>query len=328
MKKQITGKDIVFYAVILILVLVMIYSGLRILESTVLHQDQTASTQPHSKTIERDGVKYFPRQDITVILLLGIDQEGKAQSSGSYNNPGAADMVSLLVFDELRSECTVLCLNRDTMMQIPVTGIGGKPAGTIYGQLALAHTYGSGLQDSCENTVKAISDYLYGTRIDYYVSLRMDAIAQINDAVGGVTVDVTEDFTAVDPSIGTGRVTLTGSQALSYIRSRKDLGNQLNISRIDRQKAYMDGFIAALRGQMADSEAFLLELYEQIAQYTVTDCSATALNGLAKRYADYEFMGVVCPEGENIHGEAYYEFYADEEELDRLILDMFYAPKD
>ena len=32
-------------------------------------------------------------------------------------------------------------------------------------------------------------------------------------------------------------------------------------------------------------------------------------------------------EGENKLGEEYYEFYADEEKLDALILQLFYAPK-
>lgn len=327
MKKQKIFKDIAFYAIILILVLVMIYSGLRILESTVFHQDQTDGTQAPSKTIERDGVKYFPRQDIMVVLLIGIDQEGIAQSSNSYNNPGAADMVSLLVFDENAGACTVLCLNRDTMMDIPVLGIGGKPAGSRSGQLALAHTYGSGLHDSCENTRKAVSQFLYGLNIDYYLSVRMDAIAMANDAVGGVTVNVTDDFSEADPTIGMGSVTLMGDQALSYVRSRKGVGNQLNISRIQRQKDYMEGFLLSLREKLDTSGNFMLELYEDIADYVVTDCSATTLNNLAKRYADYPVTQILYPEGENVQGETYYEFYADEEKLDQLILELFYAPK-
>ena len=42
------------------------------------------------------------------------------------------------------------------------------------GQLALAHTYGSGEEDSCENTVLAVENLLYGVGIDHYVSLTMD----------------------------------------------------------------------------------------------------------------------------------------------------------
>ena len=54
------------------------------------------------KTLIRNGVAYYPRQDITVLLVLGIDQEGPAVDSGSYNNAGDADAVMLVIFDETK----------------------------------------------------------------------------------------------------------------------------------------------------------------------------------------------------------------------------------
>ena len=62
---------IAFVSIVLILVLVMIYSGLQVLESTVFHIGSGQSSAVTRKTIERDGVAYFPRQDITVILVMG-----------------------------------------------------------------------------------------------------------------------------------------------------------------------------------------------------------------------------------------------------------------
>ena len=126
--RKIAGK-IAYLCVILILVLVMIFSGLQILESTVFHDGQGTEETIPSKTIVRDGIEYFPRQDITVLMVLGIDKFGPVQDSESYNNSGAADMVSLLIFDEETQICNVLCLNRDTMMNMPVLGVGGKEAG-------------------------------------------------------------------------------------------------------------------------------------------------------------------------------------------------------
>ena len=151
MKKHKHKKDLVFFAVILILVLVILYSGLRILESTVLRSGTGQEAAYTRKTITRGGVDYYPRQDITTVLVLGIDQSGPVAVSEGYMNRGAADLVMLLVFDESRQTCDILQLNRDTMLRMPVLGLGGRKAGTSYGQLALAHTYGSGLDDSCEN---------------------------------------------------------------------------------------------------------------------------------------------------------------------------------
>lgn len=319
-------RKVAFSSVILILVLVMVYSGLQILESTVFYQE-AEETAPSSKTITRDGISYFPRQDITVMMVLGIDQFGPVQDSGSYNNTGASDLVMLMIFDETNETIRVLSLNRDTMLDMPVLGIGGKRAGTAFGQLALAHTYGSGLEDSCENIRKAVSDFLYGIKIDYYVSINMDAITILNDAVGGVTVTVTEDFSAVDPSIGMGEVTLQGQQAIHYVRSRKDVANQMNITRMERQIEYAEGFLDAVNKKLEEGTSFVVSAYDDISDYMVTDCSSNAILGMMERYAGYTLVEIVSPEGENVKGESYMEFYVDEEALDELILRLFYAPK-
>lgn len=328
MKKRKYAKEFGYLCAILFLSFVMLYSGLRILESTVLRPQRAAKNEFVKKTVVKDDVAYFPRQDITTVLLMGIDRYGPVEDSGSYQNPGAADMDILLIFDEANEVCNALHLNRDTMLEMPVLGIGGKPAGSYYGQLALSHTYGSGLEDSCENTCQTVSDFLNGIKIDYYVAMHMDAISILNDAVGGVTVTVTEDFSRVDPAIGMGEVTLMGEQAITYVRTRKDIGDQLNLSRIQRQENYIDGFVESFRRKQAADPEFLVDTYDAVAPYLVTDCALNVISGMIERYGDYKIGEVVTPEGENVLGEEYYEFYVDEEKLEELILRLFYAPKE
>ena len=326
MKKRKLIRNLAFAAALLLLLLVMVYSGFRIVESVVLTTGQEEEAVAR-KTIHRDGTAYFPRQDITTVLVMGIDQQGPVEDSGSYQNPGAADVNMLLIFDEASQLCHVLHINRDTMLDMPVLGLGGRQAGTWFGQLAMSHTYGSGLQDSCENTRQAVSDLLYGLYIDYYIAMNMDAIAIANDAVGGVTVNVTEDFSRVDPTITMGTVTLTGQQAINFVRTRKDVGDQLNLTRITRQQEYIDGFAEKFRArQKADSE-FVAALYEEMSPYIVTDCSVNAVSGMMRHYGDYAIGQVRTLPGENVLGEEYYEFYVDEQALDGLILDLLYAPK-
>lgn len=311
----------------LVLLLVFIYSGVQILESTVFFEKEMGTTYRTSKTIERDGVEYFPRQDMTVLMVMGIDQTGEVKDSGSYNNPGAVDAVMLMVFTEKDKSVRVLTLNRDTMLEMPVLGVGGKPAGTAYGQLALSHTYGNGLQESCENTKDTVSGLLYGLYIDYYVSLNMDAISIVNDAVGGVPVTVTDDFSAIDPSITMGEMTLHGQQATTYVRSRSGVGDELNISRMERQKDYAEGFLDVLKEKALADSSFILRAYEDASPYMVTDCSSTVWASMLDKYADYTLVEVVSPKGENKVGEKYMEFYLDEEALDEVVLRLFYAPK-
>ena len=326
MKNQKQTKELLYFAALLILVLVIIYSGLQILESTVLRPEyQTVVVE--RKTITRDGVDYFPRQDVTTVLVLGIDQFGPVEDSGTYNNQGAADMNLLLIFDEVAETCNVIQFNRDTMVEMPILGLGGRQAGTLYGQLALAHTYGTGLADSCENSRETISNLLHGIKIDYYVSMNMDAISILNDAVGGVWVTVRDDFSKVDDSIPMGSVLLQGEQAITFVRSRANVADQLNVSRMERHKEYLNGFIAAYRTARQENSELLVEVYDQISPYLITDCSVNAISGMIERYGDYTVGEVISPAGENIRGEEYYEFHLNQAAFDELALRLLYAPK-
>ena len=172
-----------------------------------------------------------------------------------------------------------------------------------------------------------MSEFLYGIDIDYYVSMNMDAIGILNDAVGGVTVTVKDDFSNIDPTITMGRMTLTGDQAIHFVRTRKDIDDQTNLSRMDRQEQYMDGFVESFRTKQAESTEFIVSAYEDVSDYIVTNCSVNAFSGMMKRYANYQLQDVISPAGKNVLGETYYEFHADEEKLDELILKLFYAPK-
>lgn len=319
-------KTAVTVAAILLLMIVFVYSGLRLLESTVLQSADQTEEPVASKTVVLDGVPYFPRQDVDIYLLMGIDRFGPVEDSGSYNNDGEADTIIVLLFDRADETVSVLALNRDTMTDMPVLGVGGRQAGTAYGQLALSHTYGSGLKDSCENTCRTVEDLL-NIEIDHYVSMNMDGIALLNDAVGGVSVDVKDDFSQADPSIPMGETVLKGSQAISFVRMRMDVGDQLNVSRMDRQQEYIKGFLNSLQLQLQADSTFGAKLYEEAADYLVTDCSATVLSAAMEEYAEYSLKEIMTPAGENRQGEMYMEFYPDEAELEKLVLRMFYAPK-
>ena len=320
-------KKLAFFLVVIMLLFVMVYSGLRIWESTVLYGEEEAAVTTVSKTITRDGVEYFPRQDINVMMVLGIDQAGPVESSQYYRNNGSADMIMLLIFDEKAETCSVVHLNRDTMLDMSVLGVRGEHAGTAYGQLALSHTYGTGLEDSCLNVKDTLEHFLPGLTIDHYVAMNMDAVTILNDALDGVTVHVQDDFSQVDPTIHQGEVTLHGDQALTFVQSRGKVGDQLNLSRMERQKEYMKHFMEELRDTLRSTDNFILQVYESIAPYIVSDMSMNTMDSMMERYQNYPVGETVSLAGENRLGEESYEFYVDEEALETLILELFYAPK-
>jgi len=314
-----------FIGTALILLLVIVYSGLQILESTVFYNQQHEEPAKKSKWIVRDGVRYYPRQDIRTVLLMGIDRDDVVAGDDS-DRGHTADMIAVLVFDEKAGQCKMLLLNRDTMVMMNGLDEAGRKDGEYFAQLALSHAYGTGREDSCENVRDTVSNLLYGIAIDHYMALNMGGISLINDAVGGVTVYVTDDFSEIDPSIGMGEVTLRGQQAMNFVRTRKGLGDQLNVSRMERHKTYFEGFMDALQNKLSEGTAEALKLYEQASPYLVTDCSGNVLTSMLERYADYEMVEIVSIPGENRRGSKYMEYHLDEEKLDEIILRLFYAP--
>lgn len=313
-------KKIIVSCVVLALALVMLHSGLKTLELSYSYSPQGSGNSTSRKTIIRNGIAYFPRQDITVMMVLGIDRYGPV----APGDPGEAELILLLIFNETNKTMDVLQLDRDTMARMPVLDIDGGESGADYRQLALSHTYGNGGWDSGIYVKNTLESLLHGLRIDYFISMRMDTISMLNDAVGGVTVTVTEDFSDVDPTILKGEYTLRGQQAIAYVCTRKDASDQRNGTRMARQQAYMESFLEAFREKNTSDGEFFLQIYKQISPYIVTDMSAS---GIWEQYAGYTLGSVLTLAGDGVMDGANWAFYPDEDALDALVVELFYAEK-
>lgn len=286
----------------------------------------TSPTKDKYTDVVYNGKKYTYNPGLQTVLFMGIDDFGEAESSEVYLNNGQADFLMVAVIDNVDRTYSLIQINRDTMCKTPVLGLGGKVAAYEVMQLALAHTYGSGLEDSCENTVKAISHFLAGVPIDHYLSMNMDGVGVLNDAVDGVTVTVLDDF-ADEPRLKKGEtVTLAGDLALTYVRGRMSTTEGTNISRMERHRQYIEEFLKQLDKKL-DSESFVADTFYRVAEYTVTDMSVTQLTQIAVALTDYEFTGIRTAEGESVFGGEYMEFYADTKSLEKLIIDVFYKEK-
>ncbi|NCB93992.1 MAG: hypothetical protein EOM40_15745 [Clostridia bacterium] len=274
-----------------------------------------------------DGTCYVPNKNLDVILLIGVDKYAPQIQEESYNNSQQADFLMLLLMDRTTESYTALHLNRDTMTEIPVLGVRGEKAGTINGQLALAHTYGSGGLDSCRNTVAAVSNLLYGVDIDHYIAFTMDAVPKINDLAGGVTVTVLDDFTSVSPSMYQGAtITLTGDLALAYVRTRYGLEDSSNLRRMERQRQYLSELQNTLSANMTSDDTILLDILDAVSPYMTSDCTVNQLSRLYDRLKLYVDSGFLSIDGEAKESEEFMEFYPDEAALKQLVVEQFYTP--
>lgn len=324
-------------AAILAVVLVLL-AGMLLLQRWENTQDAPVSSQGSSSAVEADapvdgreityynGTAYARREDLETVLLLGVDKFEGETPEGYVNNQ-QTDFLLLLVMDKENETCTPIQLNRDTMTQIQILGVTGEPAGTFTGQLALAHTYGSGEEDSCENTVLAVENLLYGVGIDHYVSLTMDGVALLNDLVGGVTVEVLDDFSGIDDTLVQGEtVTLKGQQALTYVRSRGGLEDSSNLHRMERQRQYLSALQQQLKAAVQQEDGFTLDALLQLNEYMVSDCTVNQLSDLGDSLAAYQVSDILTTPGDAQEGEEFMEFTVDEAALQQLVMDVFYEP--
>ena len=279
--------------------------------------------------IQYNDREYRFNTDLNVLLLMGIDNYGLTEYE-NYQNDSQSDFLLLAVFDPADKTVTLLHINRDTMINVPLPDGNGGIYGYTFEQITLAHSYGSGMEDSCENTVLAVSDLFYGIPIDNYFAVTMDTIPIVNDLVGGVTVTVEDSFEGIDDTLIQGEtVTLIGEQAEHFVRARQGMPEDTsNVARMRRQQVYFTALISAMKQAFAENESFAVDLYTAIADYLVTDCTVNELYDYVSRLSVYSLSEILSPEGEIVQGEIYKEFYVDEEALQALAVDLFFVPVD
>lgn len=329
-KKLLIGAVAVFAAAF---VLVGVYQALRFVElessqKEVLEQideQLTESDRYGQAQLFYDGSWYKQKENLETILVMGLDQYEENLEEEDNRNNRRADFLLLLILDHDRKLCDVLEINRDTMADITILGLANQSLGTFRGQLTLAHTFGSGKVDSCLNTVNAVSNYLYDAKIDHYISMTLDAVPVVNDAVGGVTVTIEDDFSNMDPSLKQGEtLTLQGSQALNYVRGRREIGDSSNVSRMKRQEQYLLAFYEKARIKAENDAQFLWKLLLDVSEFLVSDYSVEKLSGNASQLFDYQLNGFHHIVGEAVKGEEFMEFYADDEALKAQLVDLLY----
>jgi LCP family protein required for cell wall assembly len=327
-KRKTNYKKIVSNIFVIILLIAFVFSTLIFIKEWEKKRGIYTGDRTTQTDIEYEGRFYKQKDNVQAILVMGLDKFSEDITVGSYNNDQQADFLALIVIDRDNMSYDIVHINRDTMTEVTMLGVGGQALGTEVKQIALSHSYGSGGKDSCRNTVTAVSEFLGGITIDNYVSLTMDAVAILNDAVGGVTVTVTDDFSGIDDTLIKGKeVTLYGEHALNYVRTRYGMEDSTNVARMARQREYLMSLWESIEKSISEDEDFIMNTSLEIADHMVTDCTTAQLERIYETVNTYQTTEIRTIEGESVKGDNFMEFYADEDALQRLVLDLFYEAK-
>lgn len=270
---------------------------------------------------------YAYNEDILTFLIMGIDKNSEVKEVEEGTRGGQADALFLLTLNPHNREAKIIGINRNTMTDIDIYNEEGAYVTTTKAQLAVQHGFGNGMEESCEYQKKAVSKLMYDLPIHGYCAINMSGIETINDAVGGVEVLVLEDLTKADAALVKGEsVHLTGKNAFWYVKYRdtKEFGSA--DKRLERQKQYLTAFTAKAKEAIRKDVTVPVKLYQAISSMMVTDVTVDEVAYLSSKAADYYFPtgGFRTLTGETVMGERFEEFYADEEALYRLILEVFY----
>lgn len=284
-------------------------------------------TENDGQYVEYNGQKYTLNQNITSILLIGVDKQKITENINNYGESGQADFLVLVAVDTQSGKIKFIPISRDSMVDINMYSESGNYIGTSKKQICLSYAYGDGKEMSCQNTVKSVSRFMYGMPINSYFAMDIEALKALNDYVGGVTITADEDMTLWNVILKKGETfTLKGNYAVDYIRYRGDDLNANN-SRMARQKNYMKLFYNLVLEKTKKDITFPVKLFNIADKYKITDIDVADLTFLTNcilKNKDNAIIDFSSIPGNTVQGEEYVEFYPDTKKLYELILDTYY----
>lgn len=282
--------------------------------------------------IHYDGRVYQYNDNIMSFLVLGIDQKGEVEENQEFAMGGQSDAIFLVILNPDKKDIDILGINRDTMTTVTCYGMeidGMVPE--VEAQITTQYGFGDGMELSCERTRDVVSKLLYDLPIHGYVSMKMDAVAVLNDAVGGVKLKVLEDLTFFSKKWKKGKkVTLIGQDAYSYIRVRDITKFESARGRLNRQKQYLQEYVKQAKKKIKEDITLPVTLYQELSKYLVTDISIDEIAYLANEVKDYDFnkKSIHTLKGDTVRGEKHEEFYPDKTALKETMIKLFYEEVD
>ncbi len=271
---------------------------------------------------------YDYNDDIMTFLVMGIDKADKEVSKvyGEING-GQADALFLLVLNPRDESVKIIGINRNTMTDVDIYDEYGNYLTTRTAQIAVQHGFGDGMEGSCQLQKKAVQKLFYSLPIHGYAAVNMSAIPAINDAVGGVDVTPRQSFSGGGYTFTENEtVHLEGDMAYVYLHERDVTKAGSADLRQQRHKDYLMAFIKKAKQIVKKNPLLAMDLYKAIEKQMTTDVSAKEVFYLSTTAMGYSFDkdSFYMIEGMTSVGDAFEEFYVDDDALIELMLNVFY----
>lgn len=181
------------------------------------------SQSANRTTAKREETVSIEDREPFSILLLGIDTGDLGRT-----DQGRSDSMMVVTVNPEKKQSTILSLDRDIYTEIVGYGTYDK----------LNHAYAFGGVEMSMDSVESLLDI----PIDHYVTINMQGMKDLIDAVGGIEVDNAIDFTLEGIHVPAGKITLDGTTGLAYARMRED-DPEGDIGRQRRQREVVEKIV-------------------------------------------------------------------------------------
>jgi polyisoprenyl-teichoic acid--peptidoglycan teichoic acid transferase len=277
------------------IVLLLLFLGAGTYAYSVYHSLSKAVKTMHDPTNRKvsekraEEVSLEEKQPFSV-LMLGVDER--------EGDKGRSDTMIVLTVNPQLKTVKMLSIPRDTRVEIVGHGTEDK----------INHAYAFGNEEMAMATVENFLDI----PIDYYIKVNMEGFQDIVDAVGGIKVNNSLEFSNGGVTFKEGDISLTGEEALSYVRMRYD-DPQGDFGRQQRQRQIIRGVIR--EGASFSSLTNYDDIFSALGENVRTNLTWDQMVDIQKNYRHAGSMiDQLSIQGEGGYiGKVWYLFVSDEE---------------
>ncbi|MDW0114021.1 LCP family protein [Sporosarcina saromensis] len=210
---------------------------------------------------KREEPVSFTKQEPFSVLILGVDER--------EGDKGRSDTMIVLTINPTTKSTKMLSIPRDTYTDIIGKGFSDK----------INHAYAFGGIEMSMDSV----EHLLDLPIDYIVQVNMESFKDIVDAVGGIQLNNPLDFQSGNKKFNKGVISLSGEEALTYIRMRYE-DPRGDFGRQDRQKLVVQAILQ--EGASLNSLLNYKSIFEAIGKNVRTNMDFDEMMDVQKNYKD------------------------------------------
>lgn len=270
------------------------------------------------------GQRYKKNKDISPILFLGVDHADGLDDAVYLGRGGRSDTIYVFLLNKKEKTNTLLSISRDAMTEVDVYNPEGRYYYSGIMQVTMQYAYGNSDKNSSQLAEKTISELLYDLDFDAYLSVNLDAVSDVVDMLGGMTITMPEDYSYIDPRYKKDEeLTLDSWEVEWLLRYRDKSQLESNDDRMKRQTVLLETAVEELKARG------ILSMVSEILDLTKNNITTNAGVETIKKIASFPISkDSYSVPGDNRAGEIHAEFYVDGKALMDLLVKLFYIRLD